>query len=353
MVIIAPLWQKDPIRYLLNDKFPVQVMVSLFDNSQPETEVKQTTRKEIAEFQESLKKKTKEEITVLVAEARNREIERLRLQEEKIEREAFFNHPSSNADFSYWSRISYWTLEEGVALSLGKNPRIVNSEKLRAHRGISPFIAKYESKHEEVRRAKAMVQLWDITDPFLFTKWAQRVGFEMPAELSSKILVLGPQNLDWKLEFEQEVVAKAKVQISLNEANEKMLEILKENSSFIEKMNAENNKLIQGYQRQIAERNQFIAQQKQEIDVLKTVKPATIKEQKPELGLRERESLLKLILGMAVDGYGYDPKASKSSQIKEISGHLFTCGLSLDEDTVRKYLNEAKALFSDELNRTE
>ena len=26
-------------------------------------------------------------------------------------------------------------------------------------------------------------------------------------------------------------------------------------------------------------------------------------------------------------------------------------GLALDEDTVRKYLNEAKALFADELNR--
>jgi hypothetical protein len=57
---------------------------------------------------------------------------------------------------------------------------------------------------------------------------------------------------------------------------------------------------------------------------------------------KERNTLLKLVLGMAVDGYGYDPKASRSSIPKEIAGHLELHGLRIDEDTVRRWLNEAK-----------
>lgn len=353
MVIIAPLWQKDPIQYLLNDKFPVHSMLSLLDQSKPDTNSKKALRQEIADFQESLEKKSRDEIAVLVAEGRQREAERQKLHDEKVEAEAFFNQTSSNADFTYWSRIAYWTLEEGIALSLGKNPQIVGWERLKTHKAISPFIAKYAAKHEEVRRAKAMGQLWDSTIPFVFAKWAERVGFEMPEELTSKIFALGVHVLDWKKAYEKEVVEKAKVEINLNEANAKILEMMRENNSFIEKINADSTKINESYQKQIVQRDQFITQLKQEISVLKTTKPHNPKGQKFELGLRERESLLKLILGMAIDGYGYDPKANKSNQIKEIAGHLLTRGLSLDEDTVRKYMNEAKALFSDELNRTE
>lgn len=56
---------------------------------------------------------------------------------------------------------------------------------------------------------------------------------------------------------------------------------------------------------------------------------------------RERDSLLKLILGMALGGYGFDPKASKSPTPKEIADDLAAHGISITDDTVRKYLKEA------------
>jgi hypothetical protein len=60
------------------------------------------------------------------------------------------------------------------------------------------------------------------------------------------------------------------------------------------------------------------------------------------LNPKERESLLKLVLGMAIDGYGYNPKASRSPAASGIANDLKTQGISIDEDTVRKWLNEAK-----------
>ena len=61
--------------------------------------------------------------------------------------------------------------------------------------------------------------------------------------------------------------------------------------------------------------------------------------------LRERNSLLKLIIGMAIKGYTYDPKAGRTGIVREIASDLEQLGISLDDDTIRKYLSEAKELL--------
>ena len=59
-----------------------------------------------------------------------------------------------------------------------------------------------------------------------------------------------------------------------------------------------------------------------------------------QLGSRERESLLKLVGGMAIYGYGYDPRQLRNDATSVIRDDLLALGLSLDEDTVRKYLKQ-------------
>ncbi len=63
------------------------------------------------------------------------------------------------------------------------------------------------------------------------------------------------------------------------------------------------------------------------------------------LGNRERDTLLKLIIGMAIKGYRYDPKALKNTSIKEITDDLDSLGISLDADTVRKWIKEAAEIL--------
>ena len=59
------------------------------------------------------------------------------------------------------------------------------------------------------------------------------------------------------------------------------------------------------------------------------------------LGTTERNNLLKLVIGMAVKGYSHDPAAKKSPTPKEIADDLAQLGISIDPDTVRKYLKES------------
>lgn len=60
-----------------------------------------------------------------------------------------------------------------------------------------------------------------------------------------------------------------------------------------------------------------------------------------QLSTRERDTLLKLVIGMAVEAYRHDPDAARSPTPGEIAADLEKHGLSMTDDTVRKYLKEA------------
>jgi hypothetical protein len=59
------------------------------------------------------------------------------------------------------------------------------------------------------------------------------------------------------------------------------------------------------------------------------------------LNTKERESLLKLAIGLAIGGYRYDPKAKRSACVTEMRSDMESNGLSISSDTIRKFLREA------------
>lgn len=68
-----------------------------------------------------------------------------------------------------------------------------------------------------------------------------------------------------------------------------------------------------------------------------------------EIQSRERSTLYKLLIGMAIDGYGYNPDAAKSPFPKELEGVLDRLGISVSDDTIRKKLKEASELLAQDL----
>ena len=104
----------------------------------------------------------------MVAEERKKEAE-----EEEAKR--FFNWPQVRADFSHWSKASYWRLEEAIALSFGKDPRQVNWKSIEAHLAVSPFVRRYRDVRDLATRAKAMKRLFDPVLPGFFITWANRM----------------------------------------------------------------------------------------------------------------------------------------------------------------------------------
>lgn len=60
---------------------------------------------------------------------------------------------------------------------------------------------------------------------------------------------------------------------------------------------------------------------------------------------KERNTLLKLVIGMAIGGYGYEPTASRSDIPKQIAQDLDGLGIRVHEDRVRNRLKEGYQEF--------
>lgn len=56
---------------------------------------------------------------------------------------------------------------------------------------------------------------------------------------------------------------------------------------------------------------------------------------------KSRTSLLRLVAGMAVRGYSYDPSSTRSDVISDIESDLRLLNIPLSDDTIRKWLAEA------------
>ncbi len=292
----------DPIAFLVTLKFPKRNRGSeawswvLSDGSDGSAEAKA--------YEKELRLKSIEEINQLVA------LERERIAETRLEREEaeekrrataeaniFYNHPKNDADVEYWGKLPFWNLEEAVSLSFGKNPKTVNITTLKPHLQVSDFARKFSERLEHVQRAEITRQLSKFCKPDAFIDWALRMGIDVPWSLQKVVFTFLPRQTDWQARFEAEHLLREKAE---------------------------------------AEVADLRAQ-------LKSIGPP----QKPDVSPRVKASFQRLILGMAIRGYRYDPRAAKSRAIKDITDDLTLLGIRLDEDTVRKYLSEASAEFPD------
>jgi hypothetical protein len=329
----------DPIDYLVHARFvPSDIDLRDFKRRMKALAEKSDA---VKAYRKKLETLSSEEIDRLVSEQRIRiaKIARQKAQEE--ERARPYNQPAADADFSHWAKMSYWTLDECVALSLGKNPKMVTWPVVQSFERVSPFASKYASRREIVLRAEKMGQLWQSTIPAVFLAWAERMRFPIPAELVETIKELGIQIRDWKTAHDEQKVLADSAQEKLSEELDAHLTTITKHSKYVEEMGKRQSQIIQDCKTLNAAKEELVEKLKARINKLETAPAQDVK----PLGTRERESLAKLVIGMAIGGYAYDPNASRNSSTGEIASDLLQIGLSLDEDTIRKYLAEGRELL--------
>lgn len=130
------------------------------------------------------------EFTKLVVELRVRDAA-------EAEAQRLFNQPQACADFDHWSKLDYWTLEEGVALCFGRSPMAVNKKSIEPVRDVSAFARQFMDALEIATRARAMDQIADSNIPGFFIAWAKRMELPFPAELEALVAKRGPI-VDWQ-----------------------------------------------------------------------------------------------------------------------------------------------------------
>lgn len=77
------------------------------------------------------------------------------LEAAAVEARQFYNMPPAMADFAHWSQMDYWSVEEAVALLLGREPSVVNSASLKKHQ-TSPFAQRYTKLLQIAQRSETL-----------------------------------------------------------------------------------------------------------------------------------------------------------------------------------------------------
>ena len=210
----------------------------------------------------------------------------------------------ASGDFEHWSKAQYWTIDEAVALSLGKAPERVNWSNVKPMVDYSPFAKRYHDIRDLALRCVTWETLYDPILPALFLSWARKNDLSFPDELATKVTARHGNAVNWRLLYDK----------------------LKENS-----------------EREIAELRAALSSDagRQNPDEPQ----ATMKGQNESSSTRERESLLKLVIIAAVKKYRYVPNAARSEAVGRIKRDLEDCGLSLDDATILKYLRQGADLL--------
>ena len=121
----------------------------------------------------------------------------------KEDQERFFNQPHAKADFEHHCKAATWTLDECVALSLGREPLKVNWTNVEGLVSVSNFAKLYERRRELFRKAKLADQSFDSAFPTIFLARAKEKKIELPLELVATAVDHGISFKRWKEHYEE------------------------------------------------------------------------------------------------------------------------------------------------------
>ncbi len=319
---------KDRIEYLILRRYPgarvlkIPPTLGVSRHHYPDT---RQIEANVAAYRAELAALSRQQLDALYTEEHKKEAEALQRKAEADEKARPFNQPHTDADYDHWSRATHWTLDEALALSFGKAPELVTWERIKAYVQISPFVFQYGRRRDLALRALQWGQLFDPVLPGIFLAWCNRSDIAVPAALQTAVIARGVQIADWRKLYEESQAAAEK-------RGKDWAEFARKQQADWSGVVKSRDELIASLKARIAELERQLPQPKDDVG------------EKP-LGARERDSLLKLVIGLAIGGYGYDPKATRSEKPAEIASDLAANGLALDVDTVRKWLAQARELL--------
>jgi hypothetical protein len=202
------------------------------------------------------------------------------------------------ADFRKWARVPYWSAEECVALIFWKDPNDISVQDVEeVLPETAPFAQNYIAVHERILAAQRNKELPERIHPVEFFAWARQHKIYFPDEL-------------------EKAVSANEVDIVQLEDRCKRLE------QRVGELRRENQEL------------------RYEVDRLRAAADAAPKPEPKEVTPRERSSLLKMVIAMAMAKYGYD-RIKRNTAAGDIADEIQARGMHLGDDTVREYLQEA------------
>lgn len=203
--------------------------------------------------------------------------------------------PITKLDYDHWSRMARWDMDQATALALDLDP---DDLAARPH-DVGP--ERYKKLRAIVANHVSTGRLPYLAEPAEFLAWAFANGVTVSVALLRTVEAQHGIIADWR------------------HLNGVLRDEALERQARIEALEAECNRLCTGLAA---------------INVVSKIAESSAR-------TRAEASLLKMILGMAMDQYGFRADGRNSPAASKIRSALLRYGISLDEDTVRKWLRIA------------
>ena len=235
---MIPIPEPNPIEFLVDRKFPnakklkmARIVVPSPGRSTIDRGFLEEQRKKIAEYEAELQALEYSDLIKLYKLEQEAHRKETALKAEEEERNRFFNQPPSNADYDHWCKATYWTLDEAIALSFGKDPECVNWGKLKDYHSYppSPFVEKYRKTRDLAIRANNFNQLYDPILPSLFLAWARQAGIDIAPELIEGVEAQGVVIADWKDQYDN-------LQIQYDQLQQKFNSLAQQHEGYIQEV---------------------------------------------------------------------------------------------------------------------
>jgi hypothetical protein len=242
------------------------------------------------------------------------------------------NRLNAVADFSYWALYPFWSLQEVIALSFGREPRVVNWKAFEAEGATATlFAAKFRQLGDLIHRCVQAGKLTLPIEPTLYIAWCRQMDVELPAGLVAAAEARHGRAFDWQAACMRILEMYEEAQQYLQAWADAYEEESTAHATAREQFLALDSFAVGVVEQMDAERAEHAA----EIDALRRELAAA---EASSLDPRERESVSKIIIGMALGKYGHDPSARRSETVAKILHDLDLAGVSVSDETLRKYL---------------
>ena len=230
----------------------------------------------------------------------------------------FYDAPTAAADIEYWAKVPTWSIEEIVALSLGKDPRVVSSEKfVHGTRG-TEFSTAYFTRLELAERAQMAGQLSERTSASSAIDWAEVVRIAFPKRLARKVRQLEERRMKKLQPQRQPLHVPAHEPPKLEPTySAEMSSTDKATQQIVQQQNS------RAESRSPSSRNEKL------------------------LDLREQQNLQLMVAAMAIKSYKFSRTAAKNDATQKIVKHLSDLGVDLSKATVLKNIRKGIELLEE------
>lgn len=249
-----------------------------------------------------------------------------------------------DADLFYWARMPAWTPEQTAALSLGKNPDLINWETCAAKASYYPFCAEFLKRCTLAYSWSGTDILPDPASPVDAIEWMIQLKLIYPNELQKAVELVGGRPANWR-------AMHAHLVQRFESLRSEYMATLDRHAAAIQEKDGQ----LAEYASWVDDARAHFDMQAMQIKDLSAanthlqserdgMEAERLEQKRDELDGRSRGTYEKIVLSIAIDELGHKP-GGPSKIPAEIAAMTDRCGMSVTAETISNKLREAAERF--------